>query len=107
MARTRGRALRAKEKKLWRMEGWLQHFCPRELRATHCTQRRVGWDVPACLNRSATGPGYWSRFGDPRRLVPIHTNLFDDADGAFSRPVPQTSAEEKPAAMPLRYRAGR
>jgi hypothetical protein len=40
-------------------------------------------------------------------LVPIYTNLFDDADGAFSRPVPQTSAEEKPAAMPLRHRAGR
>jgi len=33
MARTRGRVLWAKEKKLWRTEVWLQHFCPRGLRA--------------------------------------------------------------------------
>jgi hypothetical protein len=40
-------------------------------------------------------------------LAPIYTNLFDDADGGFSRRVLQTSSERrKPAAMPLRYRAG-
>ena len=40
-------------------------------------------------------------------LAPIYTNLFDDADGRFSRRVLQTIAEQgKPAAMLLRYRAG-
>src|SRR5580704_10626283 len=31
--------------------------------ALHAASCRL--DVPACLSRSATGPGYWSRFGDP------------------------------------------
>jgi hypothetical protein len=48
MARTRGRALRAKEKKLWRTEGWLQHFRPRGLRARIACSHRVfvGWTCP-------------------------------------------------------------
>jgi hypothetical protein len=80
-------------------------FLPEGTQGSHCTQPRVGWDIPACLNGSAPGPAIGPALAiqGPRSA----TNLLDDADGEFSRRVPQTSAEQgKPAAMPLRYRAG-
>jgi hypothetical protein len=87
MARTRGRALWAKEKTLWRTEGWLQHFCPRGLRA------RIARSLVSA-GRARLSESKWdgTRLLVPlwrsKTLAPIYTNLFDDADGGFNRPVP-------------------
>jgi hypothetical protein len=50
LARTRGRALWAKGKKLWRTEGRLQHLWPEGTQGSHRTQPRVGErGPPACV----------------------------------------------------------
>jgi uncharacterized protein (DUF736 family) len=71
-------------------------FLPRELRPNdNVPSHRV------FVGRPEIGAA-WSKCDGARLLVPlwrsqtlarIYTNLFDDADGRFSRPVPQTSAE--------------
>src|ERR1700676_1225773 len=84
-------------------------FLPEGTQGSHCTQpsglcrsRRPGGAPGVC--RSARCPAIGPRFGDP--IPRSATNLYT-TDGEFSRRVPQTSAEQgKPAAMPLRYRAG-
>jgi uncharacterized protein (DUF736 family) len=65
-------------------------------------------DVPAWLKRSNEGCDYLSvKLDNPSLTALIYANWFDDADDWFSRRVVQTSSERrKPAAMPLRYRAG-
>jgi hypothetical protein len=72
------------------------------LHAASCRLERARLSESKCDGARLLVPLWRSR-----TLAPIYTSLFDDADGGFSRPVPQTSSERrKPAAMPLRYRAG-
>jgi hypothetical protein len=72
-------------------------FLPEGNLGSHCTQpsglcRPCRLEAPGCVYRSATGPGYWSRFGDPGLLRSATTP--STTDGEFTRRVLQTSAKQ-------------